>query len=320
MGQAACLPTDLALDESCLCLLRHLNVGNTHVEPGANCMYDAASMRFSILRKVAWFRRLAWLAVIGGAALVSSCAGARTGGGDSVASEATWRSLAAPRPNALPGTARVSVGDVRLIGELSWNPAARISPELAVAELVAAGLLRRRDVHFVERRRFTAAAAAERAGARPRGAPAAGVSPGAEFIATAVWLPLAPGQNSVEIRLATPTGAIAGSARVALRDDDDPVTIARSIVTALLAALDNVSRLPAWEDPIAGAGGTMTGSEVLDPALQSFLRGLAAEESWDWEGARRGYQAAASDPGFFEAPAALARAARLRLGGTLGEG
>ena len=64
----------------------------------------------------------------------------------------------------------------------------------------------------------------------------------------------------------------------------------------------------------------MTGSEVLDPALQSFLRGLAAEESWDWEGARRGYQAAASDPGFFEAPAALARAARLRLGGTLGEG
>ena len=283
-------------------------------------MYDAASMRFSFRPKAGWCRRVAWLSVIGGAALVSSCAGASTGAGDSVASEATWRSLAARRPDALPGAARVSVGDVRLIGRLAWNPSARVSPELGVAELVAAGLLRRRDVHFVERRRFTAAATAERAGTRPRGAPPAGVSPGAEFIATAVWLPLAPGQSSVEIRLATPTGAVAGSARVALRDEDDPVTIARSIVTALLAALDNAGRLPAWEDPIAGASGTITGSEVLDTALQSFLRGLAAEESWDWEGARRGYQAAASDPVFFEAPAALARAARLRLGGTLGEG
>ena len=171
-----------------------------------------------------------------------------------------------------------------------------------------------------ERRRFTAVAAAERAGARPRGTPPAGVSPGAEFIAAAAWLPLVPGQSSVELRLATPSGAIVGSARVALRDENDPVTIARSIVTALLAALDDVDRLPAWEDPIAGASRTITGSDVSDTALQSFLRGLAAEESWDWDGARRGYQAAARDPSFFEAPAALARAARLRLGGTLGEG
>ena len=283
-------------------------------------MYTATSMRSPFRRIVNWFRELAWLAVIGGAGLVSSCAGASSGARDSVASEAEWRSLAAPRPNPLPGAARVSVGDVRLVGQLPWNPAARVSAELAVAELAAAGLLRRRDVHFVERRRFTAAAAAERAGARPLGAPPAGVSPGADFIATAVWLPLGPGQSSVEIRLGTPTGAIVGSARVALRDADDPVTIARSIVTAILGALDDVGRLPAWEDPIAGADGTTTGSEVADAALQGFLSGLAAEESWDWEGARRGYQAAASHSVFFEAAAALARAARLRLGGTLGEG
>jgi hypothetical protein len=49
------------------------------------------------------------------------------------------------------------------------------------------------------------------------------------------------------------------------------------------------------------------------------MAGLEAEERWDWEGARRGYQAAlAAAPGFLEAEAALARAARLRNGGTLG--
>ena len=196
-----------------------------------------------------------------------------------------------------------------------------MSRELAVAELVAAGLLRRRDVHVVERRRFAAAVAAERSGQRRRrGAPPAGVSPGADFIATAVWVQLTPDQSSVEIRLvAARTGATEGTARVALGAEDDPVAIARSIVTALLRALDDVGRLPAWEDPMAGADGTTTSSRVADATLRSFLQGLAAEEIWDWEGARRGYQAATGDQAFFEAAAALARAARLRLGGTLGE-
>ena len=53
--------------------------------------------------------------------------------------------------------------------------------------------------------------------------------------------------------------------------------------------------------------------------MNAFFAGLASEEVWDWEGARAGYQAAeALDAGFFEANVALARAARLRSGGTLG--
>lgn len=278
-------------------------------------MYDTATM--SLPRP----GRLAALLVTGGAILVSSCAGPTNRRPEPTASEAAWRSLATPRPDPLAGAARVSIGAVQLIGELTWNPAVAVSPELAVAELVAAGLLRRRDVQFVERRRFAAAAAAERSGQRRRpGAPPAGVSPGADFIATAVWAQLTPDQSSVEVRLAAArTGVIEGSARVALGAEDDPVTIARSFVTALLDALDDVARLPAWEDPMAGADGTTTSSHVEDAALRSFLQGLAAEESWDWEGARRGYQAASDDPAFFEATAALSRAARLRLGGTLGE-
>ena len=278
-------------------------------------MHDAISMTF--LRR----GTPAALLLAGGSILVSSCAGATGRLPESVASEATWDSLATPRPEPLPGAARVAIGAVQLLGELTWNPTVDMSRELAVAELVAAGLLRRRDVHVVERRRFAAAVAAERSGQRRRrGAPPAGVSPGADFIATAVWVQLTPDQSSVEIRLvAARTGATEGTARVALGAEDDPVAIARWIVTALLQALDDVGRLPAWEDPVAGADGTTTSSRVADATLRSFLQGLAAEEIWDWEGARRGYQAATGDQAFFEAAAALARAARLRLGGTLGE-
>jgi len=46
---------------------------------------------------------------------------------------------------------------------------------------------------------------------------------------------------------------------------------------------------------------------------------LASEEAWNWEGARVGYQeAGALESAFFEADVALARTARLRMGGTLG--
>ena len=60
-------------------------------------------------------------------------------------------------------------------------------------------------------------------------------------------------------------------------------------------------------------------SEISIQDVERFLRGLAAEELWNWEGARRSYEAATASPGFLEAEAALARTARLRTGGTLGE-
>jgi hypothetical protein len=181
----------------------------------------------------------------------------------------------------LPGAARVSLAEVQLTGDVEWAVGAQVPPALAVEELVAAGLLRRRDVQFVERRRFAAAAAAARAGvARPRNAPAAGVSPGAELLATATLVSLPGARGSIELRLADArTGAVRATLREPLTDSARPVPLARSIVRALLAALEDLDSLPPWEDPSATADGISDGDEVSEVALRSFLRGLAAEES-----------------------------------------
>jgi hypothetical protein len=54
--------------------------------------------------------------------------------------------------------------------------------------------------------------------------------------------------------------------------------------------------------------------------VEAFARGVAAEDVFDWEAARRAYQRARQlgGQGFFEPDVALARVARLRAGGTLG--
>jgi len=96
--------------------------------------------------------------------------------------------------------------------------------------------------------------------------------------------------------------------------------VARAGVGAILAALDDLGRLPDWEDAVGiPAPGSYEASGVPQTALNDFLGGLAAEEAWRWDAARDAYQAAARARGFPEAEAALARTARLRLGGTLGE-
>jgi hypothetical protein len=193
---------------------------------------------------------------------------------------------------------------------------------LGVSELVVAGLLRRADVEFVERRRFAAAVDAERAGAgRPRGSPAAGVSRGAELTATALWLPLSGGQAVLEIRaMNLETGAVVGSTRRTVPSDADPVGVARAIVAGVLAVLDELGRRPAWTDPLdEAAPDAYRPSRIHGSAVEAFLAGLGAEERWNWEPARRSYESASSSAGFFEAAQALARTARLRSGGTLGE-
>jgi hypothetical protein len=175
-------------------------------------------------------------------------------------------------------------------------------------------------VELVERRRFTAAVDAERAGTpRPAGAPPAGVSRGAEMSATVVWLPLG-AETSLEVRLTRPqTGAVVAGRRRMIPADADPVAAARAIVATILEALDELGRRPAWNDPVPGAApAEYRPSGVPTAAVARFLQGLAAEERWNWEAARRSYEAAAG-AGFFEAEAALARTARLRTGGTLGE-
>lgn len=252
-----------------------------------------------------------------------SCAGggAAPATAPAQASEAEWRALAAPRPEPLPGAPRVSFSGVELTAAPAWPTAASVPPDLGLSELVVAGLLRRRDVRLVERRRFAAAAEAERAG-RPRapGAPSVGVSAGAELTAGAVWVPLGTGAAAVEVRLTdSATGEVVRGRRISLPPAADMVGAARAIVSAVLATLDELGRLPVWNDPAPGAAPrTYVDSGIPNEAVQRFLVGLAAEEQWNWEAARRSYQAAAVN-GFVEADAALARTARLRQGGTLGE-
>ena len=74
------------------------------------------------------------------------------------------------------------------------------------------------------------------------------------------------------------------------------------------ATLDEIGRRPAWTDPITGAAPTaFVASRIPPRAVDSFVLGLAAEESWRWDSARVSYQAAARSEGFFEAEAALER-------------
>ena len=260
---------------------------------------------------------------MGAAALLGGCA---SGPGASSAppalSEAEWRALAAPRPTPLPGAVRLSVADVELLGDPPWPASGAVPARVGLTELVVAGLLRRPDVHVVERRRFAAAVDAERAGApRPPGAPPAGVSPGAELTASVAWVPLGTGSATLEVRLTEiSSGRVAVTRRSLLPANTEPVGLARTVVGSLLAALDDLGRRPGWSDPVAGAApAEYAASGVPSDALIAFLAGLEEEERWRWEGARRGYQTAARAAGFFEAEAALARTARLRLGGTLGE-
>jgi hypothetical protein len=194
---------------------------------------------------------------------------------------------------------------------------------LAISELVGAALLRRADVEWVERRRFAAAVAAERRGdARPAGAPAAGVSPGAEFILSGSWASVGLDSAYLDLRLTqSETGSIVTSWRAATPNDPDPTSLTRTVVGSLLGALGRLDRLPVWSDPSPDAAPvSYRTTGISTDAVEAFLVGLAAEERWDWEAARRGYQTALEEGGarFVEAEAALARAARLRNGGTLG--
>lgn len=260
---------------------------------------------------------------------VASVAAGCVGGGPSAGpapaadiSEAEWRALATPRPEPLPGSARVTVSELRLTNPDAWGLTASVDVPLGLSELVVAGLLRRRDVHFVERRRFSVAAERERRGLpRPSGAPPAGVSPGAELVLSGTWATLGLDSAYLDMRLTdVQTGDVVTTWRTATANDADPIGLARTVVGGLLVALEEMGRRPEWTDPLSGAAPTgYMATSVPPEAVEAFLRGLAAEEEWNWAGAFRGYSAAAAHGAFFEAEVALARAARLRMGGTLGE-
>jgi TolB-like protein len=237
-----------------------------------------------------------------------------------IAAENVWSSLNRPRPEPLAGAPRVSVSEIVVL-TTSWEGAEGISTSLGLQELVAAGLLRRRDVNYVERRRFSAAVERERRGLPPpRNAPAAGTSSGAEYLLTGAWA--ASGDSAtLALRLVdAESGEVRSTWRASTPSNADPASVARRTVASLLSELEALGRLPAWSDPLAEAAPTAyAASGIPLSAARAFFSGLAAEERFDWEGARRGYQMAQElSAGFFEADAALARVARLRAGGTLG--
>ncbi|MFP3947976.1 MAG: hypothetical protein ACLFWG_04540 [Longimicrobiales bacterium] len=259
------------------------------------------------------------------AAAVAACAGPGGGPetGGSPADEAVWGSLERERPSPLPGAPRIAVSGIVPLGSDLGDDVT-----VGLQELVSLGLMRRRDVQFVERRRFGPAAELERRGVeRAPEAPPVGTSPGAEMVLSGTWAPVAPDTAYLDLRLAdAETGRVISSWRTATPRGTDPTSLARTAVGGLLAELDEMGRKPAWNDPLSSSdlpvAPTSYGNAEIGPAATAaFLRGLAAEDRHDWESARLGYQRALqeADGPFFEAEEALARTARLRAGGSLGE-
>jgi hypothetical protein len=238
--------------------------------------------------------------------------------------ENVWESLHQPRPEPLQGAAAVSVSEILLLGD-PWELHAPIPTSIGIQELVGAELLRRRDVNYVERRRFAAAAERERRGERrPRGAPPVGISPGVDFLLMGSWAPSGADSASLDFRLTDPeSGVVVETFRSSVPQGADPTSLSRAITAGLLATLEELGRLPGWEDPVPGAAPrSYTDAGIPLTAAEAFFRGVAAEDRYDWEGARRAYQEAMAlgGDGFFEPQVALARVARLRAGGSLGVG
>ncbi len=255
--------------------------------------------------------------------------GCASGGGPPssvlVAPESVWRNLAQPRAQPLADAPRISVTDVIVIGGV-WPGASAVSASLGLQELVAAGLIRRRDVQFVERRRFAAAVEREASGLPPlRNSPRTGVSPGAQLQLAGSWIP-AGDSATLDLRLVdVETSAVVTAWRTTTPQDIDPTSVARTIVGSMISALNALGRIPSWSDPLASATvhpapTAFTPSGVSTEAVAAFFRGIEAEDRFDWEAARRAYQMATelSGTAFFESDAALARVARLRAGGALG--
>ena len=225
-----------------------------------------------------------------------------------VAPESVWQRLNRPRPQPLADAPRISVAELVLLGS-AWPGESAVSPSIGLQELVAAGLIRRRDIRFVERRRFAAAVEREAQGRpRLRNSPPTGDS------------------ATLDLRLIdVETSAVVAGWRTTIPQGIDPTSAARTIVGSTVSALRGLGRVPVWSDPLVSdavdpAPTTFTPSGVPAEAVAAFLRGVEAEDRFDWEEARRGYQEAMeiAASAFFEPEVALARVARLRAGGTLG--
>lgn len=259
-------------------------------------------------------------------ALAGCAAGGPRGAGSEGGGLGGWDALARPRPEPLEGAAGVSLGDLTFLPAAPFQSHWALPPGVAVMELVAADLLQRRDIHLVERRRFAAAAERARRGQPPLpGQPPLGTSRGADFLLTGSWV-RTPEGGALDLRLVHPeTGRVSEAWRTATPAAPDAAGLARAVADGLTVALSGLGHLPDWEHPArrrvdAQAGAQYRDSGVPAAALEAFVEGVAAEDRFDWDAARRGYERALREAGqgFPEPRMALERTARLRAGGSLG--
>lgn len=244
----------------------------------------------------------------------AGCAGVGSDGTD-------WEALTQPRPAPLEGAPRVMVQGIE-VQQAPERTGATVPMEDVLEELIGAGLLRRRDVHFQERRRFLEAVRMEDAGIpRPAGAPPIGTTLDAHVLLSGTW---SMDRSLFALRLVdVGTGEVIRAGNLPVPSDADPISVARLAVGWMAEGLEEGGRLPEWEDPIVGSAlPSYAPASIPERSLEHFLRGIEAEDRYDWEAAREAYLAAreAGAGRFFEADVALARVGRMRAGGTLGEG
>ncbi len=193
---------------------------------------------------------------------------------------------------------------------------------LALTELVSVDMLERRDVSFVERRRFTPAAERQRLGLpAPAGQPPVGTSAGAEWMLhiTVVTNPAVPG--ALDLRLVhVESGANRAGWRVAVPVEADLVGLARLVVGSVMLQLNELALGVARDASAPVVSDTYADSAVPGGATTAFLNGVRWEDLYRWELARASYESALAraNGNFREAETALRRTARLRSGGSLG--
>lgn len=258
--------------------------------------------------------RLACALTVLAAAACRGGGGVDTGMAPAGLSPVDWSAISQVRPEVAPGAPVLTIAPFR--GSIPD------SVGVIASELVLARFLHRTDVQVVERRRFTRAVDRIRRGLpAPDGAPEPGVTPSAGWrVATTVAS--VPGGNArLTVQLVeTATNRVAEARDVEAGSDRGVLEVSRVAGDLLLEMLAGLELLP--EDapppePWARADGVNRAEE----ATRLFALGVAAEDRWDWEASGSAYRTALAvgGPGFTEAAQALARVARLRAGGTLGQ-